>query len=111
MLSLPRLFAGDYADGTLEQMLLSRHRRCVSWPARWLAHWLLTGLPLIAARAASSALQYGMRGDASRVLAVALLLGTPILSLLGAIGAALTLGAARRRRAAACSCCRCTCRC
>jgi heme exporter protein B len=91
LLSLPRLFAGDYADGTLEQIALSPHPLPALVAGKILAHWLTTGLP-VAVLAPLLGLQYSMSGDALWVLTIALLLGTPILSLLGAIGAALTLG-------------------
>jgi len=91
LLSLPRLFAGDYADGTLEQIVLSPHPLPALVGGKILAHWLTTGLPVVVL-APLLGLQYGMPGDTLLVITVALLLGTPILSLLGAIGAALTLG-------------------
>jgi heme exporter protein B len=91
LLSLPRLFAGDYADGTLEQITLSPHPLAALVSGKILAHWLTTGLP-VAVLAPLLGVQYAMSGDALVILTVALLLGTPILSLLGAIGAALTLG-------------------
>jgi heme exporter protein B len=83
LLALPRLFALDFADGTLEQMALS--------PYPLSAHWLATGLPLVAASPLLG-LQFGLGDDELVVLAFGLLLGTPTLSLLGAVGAALTLG-------------------
>lgn len=92
MLSLPRLFAADHADGTLEQMLVAPSPLGVVVIAKILAHWLLTGLPL-ALVAPLIGLQYGLPADALAVLLAALLIGTPVLSLLGAAGAALTLGA------------------
>jgi heme exporter protein B len=91
LLSLPRLFAGDYADGTLEQIALSPHPLAALVSGKILAHWLTTGLP-VAVLAPLLGVQYAMAGDALLILTIALLLGTPILSLLGAIGAALTLG-------------------
>ena len=91
LLSLPRLFAGDYADGTLEQIALSPHPLPALVSGKILAHWLTTGLPVVVL-APLLGIQYSMAGDALLVLTFALLLGTPILSLLGAIGAALTLG-------------------
>ena len=91
MLALPRLFAADYADGTLEQMLLAPEPLSVLVAGKVLAHWLLTGLPL-ALISPLLALQFGMPGDAMITLVVSLLLGTPVLSLIGAVGAALTLG-------------------
>jgi heme exporter protein B len=91
LLSLPRLFAADHADGTLEQMLVSPQPLAVVVLAKIAAHWLLTGLPL-ALVAPLIGLQYGLPADALCILLVSLLLGTPVLSLLGAAGAALTLG-------------------
>lgn len=91
LLSLPRMFALDQADGTLEQMALS------PWPlpaivsGKIAAHWLTTGLPVVVL-APLAALPYGLDSGAIGVLGASLALGTPILSLLGAIGAALTLG-------------------
>jgi heme exporter protein B len=91
MLSLGRLFAADYADGTLEQMLISATPLGVIVAAKVAAHWLVTGLPLVVI-APVLALQYGLPSALYGVLAVSLLIGTPVLSLVGAIGAALTLG-------------------
>jgi heme exporter protein B len=91
LLSLPRLFAGDFADGTLEQIALSPYPLVALVAGKILAHWLTTGLP-VALLAPLLAIQYGLEVEAVTVLAFALLIGTPILSLLGAIGAALTLG-------------------
>jgi heme exporter protein B len=91
MLSLARLFAGDYADGTLEQMLLGAAPLGVIVAAKAFAHWLVSGLPLVLV-APLIALQYDVDAPLYGVLALSLLLGTPILSIIGAIGAALTLG-------------------
>jgi len=91
MLSLGALYGSDYADGSLEQMLLSGQSTVMLVAAKSAAHWLLTGLPLILV-APLFGLLFDMRGDALPVLALSLLLGTPILSLVGGIGAALTLG-------------------
>lgn len=91
MLSLSRLFAADHADGTLEQMLLSATPLGVVVVAKGIAHWLVSGLPLVAI-APVIALQYDLAPGLYGVLALSLLLGTPVLSLIGAIGAALTLG-------------------
>jgi heme exporter protein B len=91
LLSLPRLFAGDYADGTLEQIALSPYPLVAIVSGKILAHWFCTGLP-ITLMAPLLGVQYAMDGEALMVITLALLLGTPILSLLGAIGAALTLG-------------------
>ena len=91
LLSLPRLFAADYADGTLEQIALSPYPLVALVFGKVVAHWLTTGLP-IAVLAPLLGLQYAMDGEALAVLTAALAIGTPILSFLGAIGAALTLG-------------------
>ena len=91
VLSLPRLFAADYADGTLEQMLVSPRPLVIIVLAKAAAHWLLTGLPLALA-APLIGLQYDLPAGALGVLLGSLLIGTPVLSLLGAAGAALTLG-------------------
>jgi len=91
MLALSRLFAGDYADGTLEQMLLGATPLSVIIIAKVIAHWLAANLPLVLI-APLLGLQFGLPGDALAVLALALALGTPSLSLIGGIGAALTLG-------------------
>ena len=91
MLSLGRLFAGDHADGTLEQLVLSGAPLGVVVAAKTLAHWLVSGLPLVLI-APLIALQYDVAADLYGVLALSLLLGTPVLSVIGAIGAGLTLG-------------------
>ena len=92
LLSLPRLFASDFTDGTLEQIALSPRPLPALVSGKIAAHWLTTGLP-VAVMAPLLGAQYALDGEALSMLAIALLLGTPILSLLGAIGAALTLGA------------------
>jgi heme exporter protein B len=91
MLALGRMFAADYADGTLEQMLLAPVPLTIVVLGKVVAHWLLTGLPLVALSPVL-ALQFGVPSDAIGVLVASLALGTPVLSLIGAIGAALTLG-------------------
>lgn len=91
MLSLGRLFALDHADGTLEQLLLTPEPLAVIVAGKVLAHWLVSGLPLVLL-APVLAFQFDLSLDAIQVLALSLLLGTPVLSLIGAIGAALTLG-------------------
>jgi heme exporter protein B len=91
LLSLPRLFASDYADGTLEQIALSPSPLPALVSGKIAAHWITTGLP-VALMAPLLGVQYQMDAESLVVLAAALLVGTPILSLLGAIGAALTLG-------------------
>ena len=91
LLTLPRLFAADYADGTLEQMLLAPTPAGVLVSGKVFAHWLVAGLPLVV-MSPLLALQYDLRQDTLVVLALSLLAGTPVLSLIGAIGGALTLG-------------------
>src|SRR5918996_6325179 len=91
MLSLGRLFAADHADGTLEQMLLGAAPLGITAAAKAFAHWLVSGLPLVAI-APLLALQYDLSAGLYGMLALSLLLGTPVLSLVGGIGAALTLG-------------------
>lgn len=91
LLGLPRLFAADFADGTLEQMALSPQPFALLMTGKIMAHWLLSGLPLVLL-APVLGLQFDLPADALGVLMLALLLGTPLLSLIGAIGAALTLG-------------------
>lgn len=91
MLSLARMFAADYEDGTLEQAALAPVPLTAIVGGKVAAHWLLSGLPL-AVVSPVLALQYGLPADVIGVLIVSLLVGTPVLSLIGAIGAALTLG-------------------
>jgi heme exporter protein B len=91
LLSLGRLFSADCQDGTLEQMALSTPPLPVLVAAKVLAHWLLSGLPL-ALLAPVLALQFGLEPGAMAVLVLSLVVGTPLLSLIGAVGAALTLG-------------------
>jgi len=91
MLSLARLFADDHHDGTLEQLLLGAMPLPLLVLAKMAAHWLTTGLPL-ALISPVLALQFGLSPDAIFVLSASLLLGTPLLSLIGGIGAALTVG-------------------
>jgi heme exporter protein B len=91
-LSLPALFAGDHADGALEQMAVSPHPMAGLICGKVAAHWLTTGVPLTVLSPLLG-LQYGMEGATLLVLMAALALGTPVLSLLGAVCAALTLGA------------------
>jgi heme exporter protein B len=91
MLALGRLFALDYADGTLEQMLLSSEPLALIVVGKVAAHWLVSGLPLVLL-APLLAIQFDLGAGPSTVLCIGLLIGTPVLSLIGAIGAALTLG-------------------
>ncbi len=91
MLALGRLFSSDYEDGSLEQFMLAAHPLPVLVLGKILAHWLVSGLPLVL-MAPVLGLQLGLGGEALWVLITSLLLGTPVLSLLGAVGAGLTLG-------------------
>lgn len=91
LLSLGRLFAADHLDGTLEQMLITAEPLWLIVTAKVAAHWLSTGLPLVLLTPLL-ALQFGLDAGEIGVLTLALLLGTPVLSLIGAIGAALTVG-------------------
>jgi heme exporter protein B len=91
ILSLGRLFALDYADGTLEQIMLSGQPLSLAVLGKIAAHWLITGAP-ITALAVVLAMMFDMASAPSATLVASLLLGTPSLSLIGAIGAALTLG-------------------
>ncbi|MGA0024185.1 MAG: heme exporter protein CcmB [Burkholderiales bacterium] len=91
MLSLQQLFASDHADGVLDQMLLAAAPLGLIVIARAFAHWLISGLPLVLL-SPLLAVQFDLQAELYPVLALSLLLGTPILTLTGAIGAALTLG-------------------
>ncbi|HYD64722.1 heme exporter protein CcmB [Azospirillum sp.] len=94
LLSLERLFLTDYEDGSLELLALSALPMEAVVLAKTLAHWLVTGVPLIVA-APLLAVLLNMEAEGFGVLVLTLAVGTPILSLIGAIGAALTLGARR----------------
>ena len=94
LLSLDRLFVADHEDGSLEQLMLGALPLELVVLAKTLAHWLTTGLPLAAA-APVLAILLNMSTDGLVILIVSLLLGTPILSLIGAVGAALTVGLRR----------------
>ncbi len=91
MLSLGRMFSADYLDGTLEQMMLVPQSLSMLVLGKILAHWMVSGLPLVL-MAPVLGLQFDMSAEALWVLILGLLLGTPILSMIGAVGAALTLG-------------------
>lgn len=91
MLSLERLFKADYSDGSLEQMLLSPQPLYLTVLAKVLAHWLLTGVPLILVSPLLAVLLH-LEENSYGALMSTLALGTPVLSLLGAIGVALTVG-------------------
>ncbi|NKD55724.1 MULTISPECIES: heme exporter protein CcmB [unclassified Haematospirillum] len=94
MLSLDRLFSGDHDDGSLELLTLSPVPLSLLVLVKALAHWLTTGLPLVAVTPLL-ALLLGLDGSALGMLLLAMMLGTPILSLIGMVGAALTLGSRR----------------
>ncbi len=91
MLALEKLFLVDYQDGALEQMLLAPQPLSLLVLGKVAAHWLVTGLPLVLLSPLLG-LQYDLPGEVIGVLVTTLLVGTPALSLIGAIGAALTLG-------------------
>jgi heme exporter protein B len=91
MLSVNQMFASDEADGSLEQMLLAPQPLVLLVAGKVLAHWLTTGVPLFLAAPLLGVL-FDMSGEGIAGLAFGLLIGTPVLSLLGAVGAALTLG-------------------
>ena len=94
LLAIERLFVSEYEDGSLDQLALLSLPLSVVVIAKVLAHWLLTGLPLTLL-APFLAIALGMDETGYPVLVLALALGTPTLSLIGALGAALTLGARR----------------
>ena len=94
MLSLDRMFQDDYDDGSLEVIALGPLPLELVVLAKVLAHWLTTGLPLIIA-APVLAVLLNMSTQGFAVLMISLLLGTPILSLIGSVGAALTVGLKR----------------
>jgi len=91
MLALTRVFAGDYADGTLEQLALAPQPLAALAMSKVTAHWLASGLPLVIV-APVLGLQYDLDAEGLLILLASLLLGTPTHSLIGAIGASLTLG-------------------
>ena len=91
MLSLGRLFASDYQDGTLEQLLISPQPLFLVVLGKILAQWLVSELPLVLF-APLIGIQFDLAPGSLVILFVSLLLGTPVLSLIGSIGAALTLG-------------------
>lgn len=94
LLSLDGLFRSDFEDGSLEQWVVSPHPLALLVLAKVLAHWAFSGLALVLL-APLLALMLGMPMSALPVLLISLLLGTPVLSLLGAVGAALTVGLKR----------------
>jgi heme exporter protein B len=91
MLSLGRLFAADYADGSLEQLLIAPQPLSLLVLGKIVAHWLVSGLPLVLI-APVLGIQYDLTGPPLVVMTLSLFIGTPVLSAIGAVGAALTLG-------------------
>jgi len=94
MLSFERLLLADYEDGTLEQLALGPAPLALVALAKALAHWLTTGVPLLLAAPLIGVL-YHLPADGYAPLMVSMILGTPTISLIGTVGAALTLGARR----------------
>jgi heme exporter protein B len=91
MLALGRTFGNDYQDGTLEQLMLTPQPLYLIVLAKVLAQWLVSEVPLVLV-APVLGLQFGLSQNTLVVMTLSLLLGTPVLSLVGSIGAALTLG-------------------
>ena len=94
LLSLDSMFRSDFEDGSLEQFMLSAHPVSILVLAKVLAHWLVTGLPLILV-APLLAVLLSLPAEATGILLITLGLGTPILSLIGGVGVALTVGLRR----------------
>lgn len=94
LLSLDAMFRSDFEDGSLEQYLLSAHPVSILVLAKVLAHWLVTGLPLLIIAPLLGVL-LDLPVDSIKVLMLTLALGTPVLSLIGSIGVALTVGLRR----------------
>jgi heme exporter protein B len=91
MLSLNRLFANDLQDGTLEQLLLTPQPLFLVVLGKVLAHWIVSEIPLVLI-APLVGLQFDIPAETLLILVISLLVGTPVLSLIGSVGAALTLG-------------------
>ena len=91
MLSLGRIFGNDYQDGTLEQLLLTPQPAYLVVLAKVLAHWIVSEIPLVLI-APVLGVQFGLSQNGLAIVVVSLLLGTPVLSVIGSVGAALTLG-------------------
>lgn len=91
MLSLGRIFGNDYQDGTLEQLLLTPQPAYLIVLAKVLAHWIVSEVPLVVI-APVLGLQFGLSQNGLAIVVISLLLGTPVLSVIGSVGAALTLG-------------------
>ena len=91
LLSLGRVFTADYLDGVLEQMVLIPQPLALLVGGKVVAHWVISGFPIVLLSPLLG-LQFGLSGESLGVLVMSLLLGTPTLSMIGAIGAALVLG-------------------
>ncbi len=91
LLSLDHLYRHDFDDGTLEQLMLQPQPLYLLILAKVLAHWLVTGLPLVLLAPLLGVMVH-LEGNSIGILCLTLLIGTPVLSLIGSIGAALTLG-------------------
>ena len=91
LLSIENIFRSDFEDGSLEQYLMSSHPVSVLVLAKITAHWLITGLPLLLISPLLGIL-LGLPVEGIKILFITLLLGTPVLSLIGAVGVALTVG-------------------
>jgi len=94
LLSLDQIFKSDYDDGSLEQIILSSRDFYLSVLGKILSHWLIAGVPLILLSPLLGVLLF-LPNTAQTTLAITLILGTPSLSLIGAIGAGLTVGLKR----------------
>ncbi|MCU7924381.1 MAG: heme exporter protein CcmB [Candidatus Thiodiazotropha sp. (ex Dulcina madagascariensis)] len=94
LLSLDSMFRSDFDDGSLEQFMLSAHPVSILVLAKVLAHWLVTGLPLFIV-APLLAVLLNIPASAIPTLMLTLVLGTPVLSLIGSVGVALTVGLRR----------------
>ena len=95
LLAMDSLYRNDFEDGSLEQLLISPHPLYFLVLAKNIAHWLVSGLPVVIV-SPIVAYMLSLPGDAYGVMFLTLLLGTPILSLLGSIGVALTVGLGSR---------------
>lgn len=91
LLSLNALYRADIEDGTLEQLLIRSEPLAIIMLAKTFAHWLVSGAPLVVL-APLLGITYHLSADAIATLSATLLIGTPTLSLIGAIGASLTAG-------------------
>ena len=91
MLSLGRIFGNDYQDGTLEQLLLTPQPAYLVVLGKVMAHWIVSEVPLVII-APVLGLQFGLSQNGLAIVVISLLLGTPVLSVIGSVGAALTLG-------------------